>query len=190
MMDAARERERERAREYLRTRGTLLAAPVVRERVAAAFATLESFLDSVPAERAAARPLAGEWTIHEVVDHLLETNRGSLDELRCLLAGQPPPGGPIPAALHSRAPFTRPWPWLLRELRRVDRDIIEALEGVGEGFATAVRAPVVLVIAIETAGARAPIEWVEELDWKAYAIVLRLHAIDHLNQAKKVLSAG
>jgi hypothetical protein len=35
-----------------------------------------------------------------------------------------------------------------------------------------------------------PYEWIEDLDWKAYAIVLRLHAVDHLNQAKKVLAAA
>jgi hypothetical protein len=31
---------------------------------------------------------------------------------------------------------------------------------------------------------------VEELDWKAYAIVWRLHVLDHLNQARKVLAAA
>ena len=34
-----------------------------------------------------------------------------------------------------------------------------------------------------------PLHWVEDLDWKAYAIVWRLHVIDHLKQAKKVLAA-
>jgi hypothetical protein len=32
---------------------------------------------------------------------------------------------------------------------------------------------------------------VEDLEWKAYAMVSwRLHAIDHLNQSRKVLAAG
>ena len=35
-----------------------------------------------------------------------------------------------------------------------------------------------------------PLHWVEDLDWKAYAIVWRLHAIDHLKQLKKVLAAA
>ena len=30
---------------------------------------------------------------------------------------------------------------------------------------------------------------VEDLEWKAYAITWRLHAIDHLHQARKVLAA-
>ncbi len=31
---------------------------------------------------------------------------------------------------------------------------------------------------------------VEELDWKAYAIIFRLHELDHLSQAKKTLKAA
>ena len=39
-------------------------------------------------------------------------------------------------------------------------------------------------------GSGAPLHWIEELDWKAYAITaFRLHEIDHLNQGKKVLQA-
>ena len=32
-------------------------------------------------------------------------------------------------------------------------------------------------------------EEVEDVDWKTYAIIFRLHAIDHMNQAKKGLAA-
>jgi len=53
------------------------------------------------------------------------------------------------------------------------------------------RAPVVMVINIkEGDGGDAPLHWVEELDWKAYAIIFRLHELDHLNQAKKTLKAA
>ena len=38
-------------------------------------------------------------------------------------------------------------------------------------------------------GRTAPLHWVEDLDWKAYALVWRLHVVDHLNQARKVLAA-
>ena len=31
--------------------------------------------------------------------------------------------------------------------------------------------------------------WIEELDWKAYSITWRLHVIDHLKQARRVLAA-
>ena len=39
-------------------------------------------------------------------------------------------------------------------------------------------------------GKTTPLEWIEDLDWKSYTIVSwRLHAIDHVNQARKVLAA-
>ena len=82
------------------------------------------------AAQAARRPIPGEWSAQEIVDHLLETHRPGVDELRCVLAGQRPPGEPIPAALQSKAPLLRPWSWLLDELRRVHTLILDLLEAV------------------------------------------------------------
>jgi len=159
--------------------------------VAAAFAALEAAVAAVPAERACRRSIEGEWCVQEIVDHLVETHRPGLDELRCLLEGRRPPEPPIPPGLQSRAPLLRPWPALLDELRRVHGDIVRALEAVPAGFTTDARAPVVLVVNRKGPDGRsaAPFQWVEELDWKAYAIVWRLHAVDHLNQARKVVAA-
>src|SRR5262249_5817165 len=70
-----------KAREYFATRGTLAPAGALRERIAEAFESLETFLDTVPAAAAARTAIAGEWTIHEIVDHLVETHRPGLDEL-------------------------------------------------------------------------------------------------------------
>jgi hypothetical protein len=114
-----------------------------------------------------------------------------VDELRCLLAGERPPGEAIPAGLQSKAPFLRPWPWLLAELRRVHGDILELLAGVKPDFETDARAPLVMVVNVPRAdGGFDPLHWVEDLDWKAYAITWRLHAIDHLHQARKVAAGG
>lgn len=181
---------RRKAREYLTSRGTLMPTATIRERVGAAFAALDSFLATVPPADAPRRTMPGEWSIQEIVDHLVETHRPGLDELRCLLAGQRPPGEPIPAGLQSRAPLLRPWSWLLGQLRHVHDDILAALAAVPAGFATDARAPLVMVVNVPgpDGGLRA-LEWIEELDWKAYAIVWRLHVLDHLNQAKKVLAA-
>jgi hypothetical protein len=124
------------------------------------------------------------------VDHLVETHRPGLDELWCLLAGRQPPGEPIPAGLQSKAPLLRPWPWLLEELRRVHGKILETLDAVPSDFTTDARAPLVMVVNVKDAeGRTAPLHWVEDLDWKAYAVVWRLHVVDHLNQARKVLAA-
>jgi hypothetical protein len=114
-----------------------------------------------------------------------------VDELRCLLAGQRPPGEPIPAALQSKAPLLRPWSWLLDEMRRVHVLILDLLAAVPPDAPTEARAPIVMVVNVPGPdGAVRALHWVEDLDWKAYAIVWRLHAIDHLKQLKKVLAAG
>lgn len=181
---------RAKAREYLRTKGTLAPFPVIRERIGEAFRAFDALVTSLSAAQAARAAIPGEWTIHEIVDHLVETHRPGLDELWCLLAGRRPPGEPIPAGLQSKAPLQRPWPWLLEELRRVHGKILETLDAAPPDFTTDARAPLVMVVNVKDAqGKTAPLHWVEDLDWKAYAVVWRLHVVDHLHQARKVLAA-
>ena len=180
--------EQVKAKEYLHAKGTRLAAPQIHERVAAGFAALETFLDGVTEAEARVRAIPGEWTIQEVVDHLVETHRPSLEELRDLLAGRRPPGEPIPAGLQSRDPLARPWPLLVTELKRLQAEV-GATIGAAPDRLTDARAPLVMVINVkEPDGRETPLHWIEELDWKAYAIIFRLHVLDHLGQARKVLS--
>jgi len=179
-----------KAREYFKTRGSLVPAASIRERVADAFGTLDAFLEPIAPAIAARAGIPGEWTIHEIVDHLVETHRPGLDELRCLLDGHRPPGEPIPAGLQSSSPLHRPWPSLRAELDRIHREILRTLAAVPPDFATDARAPIVMVVNVADENGRVvPLYWVEDLDWKAYAIVWRLHVIDHLKQARKVHAA-
>ena len=181
---------RARARDYLRDNGTLAPTAVIRRRVATAFDNLEKFLRAVDPARAARRAWPDEWSLHEIADHLLETHRPSRDELRELLAGRRPAGPPIPASLMSKDAFARPWPTLLDELAGVHADIVADLAAAPDALPTDVRAEVVVVMNAETTDGRTvPLTWPDEIDWKAYAVFLRLHAIDHLNQARKVLAA-
>jgi hypothetical protein len=190
-MTADETRAQERAREYFRSKAGLAPA-TVREQIAAAAGSLEAALAEVPADRAPLRPTEGEWSVQEIADHLLETYRPGVDELRCLLAGRRPPGEPIPASLQSKAPLLRPWPWLLDELRRVHATVLDLVGGVSADFATDARAPIVMVVNVAgPGGGLRPLHWVEDLEWKAYALVSwRLHAIDHLKQARKALAAA
>ncbi len=183
----ARAEAQRRAREYLHANGTLASREALRKRVGQAFERLESFLGSVDAARAARVARAGEWSLHEIADHVVETHRPSLGELRSLLAGRRPSGGPVPAGLQSAAPLARPYAAVLGEMKEIHAGVIAALEGARDDFTTEARAPLVMVAdATDATGATVPVHWVDELDWKAYAAVLRLHAIDHLHQAKKV----
>jgi hypothetical protein len=181
--------EQQKALEYLDRKGTRLTAREVRERVGAAFAATEEFLAGVSEAEARRAPAPGEWSVQEIVDHLVETHRPSVGELRGLLRGERPPGGPIPASLQSAAPMGRPWPALVAELRRLHAEVLDTLERVPEELRSAARAPVVMVInAREPDGSERPLSWVEELDWKAYAVIFRLHEIDHLKQARRALA--
>ena len=182
--------EQLKAREYLHAKGTLLTAAQIHERVGAAFAATEALFDAVTEAQARARTIPGEWTVQEVVDHLVETHRPSLHELGELLAGRRPSGGPIPASLQSAAPTGSPWRDLVGKLKDLHAGILTLLAAAPDRLSDA-RAPVVMVINIkEGDGGDAPLHWVEELDWKAYAIIFRLHELDHLNQAKKTLKAA
>jgi hypothetical protein len=180
----------ERARSYFQSKAAL-APSAVREQIAAAFDALDAVLTDVPPAHATRRAIAGEWSVQEVVDHLLETYRSGVDELRCLLAGQRPPGDPIPAALQSKAPLLRPWPWLLDELRRTHRTILDLIDHVAPEAVLDERAPLVMVVNVPDAGgAMRPLSWIEEVEWKAYAMASwRLHAIDHMKQVRRILAA-
>lgn len=175
---------RARAVEYLTANGTLAEAAVVRRRVQQAFENLERFLRGADPAHVRRSPAGGGWSLQEIADHVLQTHRACLAELRQLLAGRRPEGDPVPAGLQSATPLARPWAELLDDLATVHREIVAALAGSPVGDAS-VRAPVVLVVNAPAAGGGvAPVEWIEELDWKAYAVVLRLHAVDHLQQAR------
>jgi hypothetical protein len=180
--------EQERALGYLRENGTEAPRRRIRERVAAAFAALERVVKGVAEADARARPVPGEWSVLEVVDHLVETHRASIGELRDLLDDRRPVGGPIPAALQSADPSGRPWADLVSDLVRSQAEVLSILDAVSTDGLGAARAPVVMVInAREADGRERPLHWVEELDWKAYAIIFRLHVLDHLNQIRKTL---
>jgi len=181
---------RARTREYLQTNGTLVPAATLRRRVSQSFETLDKVLRGADAATAARRAWPHEWSVQEIADHVLETHRPSLHELRDLLAGRRPAGPPVPASLQSAAPLARPWPALLDEMHEVHAAIVAALAAAPDDLPTDMRARVVVVInVVATDGATVPLVWEDEIDWKSYAIFLRLHAVDHFSQAKKVLAA-
>jgi hypothetical protein len=121
--------------------------------------------------------------VRDVADHLLESERPGLDELRCLVAGETPPGPPVPASLRSKAPHHRPWPWLVTELARIHADILATVAGGRPKAAGEPTAPGVFWAEV----AAEPVEWIEELDWRAYAAVLRVHTLEHLAQIRAIL---
>lgn len=181
--------EQAKAKAYLLEKGTQAPIAQIRERVAEAFAAMDTLLDGVTEAQARRAPGAGEWSVHEIVDHLVETHPRALTEMRALLDNRHSPVSPIPAGLQSAAPMARRWDDLCAALRRIHGEVLAALDAAPDR-ATEARAPVIMVINVrEAAGRVTPLHWNEACDWKACAVIFRLHELDHLSQTRKALRA-
>jgi len=174
--------EAERALDYLRTRPAELNVAGVRERVRAAALELEKLVDGVPENEARERPIAGKWNIAEVVDHIAQTQIRAVEELRHLLAGRRPPGPPVYGGLCTGAPDCVSWPELVDGLRSANQALVELLaEAPGAAEEGGATARTILVVNGQTFSV--------DLDWKQYALVQRLHLLEHRTQVKKLLEA-
>jgi hypothetical protein len=182
--------EHAKAKAYLLEKGTQAPVLQIRERVADAFAALDTLLAGVTESQARRAPGGGEWSVHEILDHLVETHPRAIEEMRALLENRHSPVSPIPAGLQSADPAARRWDDLRGELRRLHAEVLDVLAKAPDRM-TEVRAPIIMVINTRRAdGIVTPMQWIEECDWKACAIIFRLHELDHLGQARKTLRAG
>ena len=174
--------------EYLRTRSQEMSASAIREKIRKAAEELESALESVTATQARLHPVAGKWSIAEVVDHIAQTQIRGTEELRHLLAGRRPPLPPVYEALRSGAGQWAPWNLLAEELQAANRAMIEVLEGAADSIssdAPTVRTVMVALRKVEEERTEPQI-YFAELNWKEYALLQRLHLLDHRTQVKKV----
>ena len=182
--------EQAKAKTYLKEKGTEAPVAQIRERVADAFATMDALLDSVTEAQARRKPGHGEWCVQEILDHLVETHPRALEELRAVMENRHSPVSPIPAGLQSAAPMSRRWDDLRATLRRLHGDVLDVLSAAPDRL-TEARAPIVMVINVrDAAGQVKPMHWIEHCDWKACAVIFRLHEMDHLSQARKTLRAA
>ena len=179
--------EQVKAKTYLLEKGTQAPVAQIRERVAEAFAAMDALLEGVTEAQARRAPGGGEWSVHEILDHLVETHPLALEEMRALIENRHSPVSPIPAGLQSGNPAARGWDDLRGELRRLHGEVLDVLAKAPDRM-TAARAPIIMVINTRQAdGSVKAMEWVEECDWKACAIIFRLHELDHLGQARRAL---
>lgn len=172
--------EQTRATEYLRRSGTQASVADIRRKVAETFRELDELVAGIPEELVRVRPRPGRWCVQEVVDHLILSHRPACDELAGLLQGKAPEGEPIPAHLQSPGVMEMEWPALVREMSAVHGRFAALVAEAPEDSPLQARAPLVMVI-----GGR---EWIEELDWKAYAIAFRAHALGHAGQVRAILA--
>jgi hypothetical protein len=132
--------------------------------------------------------MAGKWSIAEVVDHIAQTQIRGTEELRHLLAGRRPPLPPVYEALRSGAGQWAPWNLLVEELHAANGAMIEVLDGALDSIsadAPTVRTVMVALRKIEEERTEPQI-YFAELNWKEYALLQRLHLLDHRTQVKKL----
>jgi hypothetical protein len=181
--------EQTRAMDYLRRHGTESPLADLRRRVEETFRDLAALLREIPEESVRVRPRPGRWCVQEVVDHLVASHRPTVDELADLLRGVSPTGGPIPASLQRPDAMERDWRELVDELDRIHGDIVALLAGAPDDPPGPASARVAMVVkARGEDGEVRPVHWMEELDWKAYVLAIRVHVLDHTAQIRNTLS--
>jgi hypothetical protein len=170
--------------DYLKVRAAEMTTAGIRERIRTAAQELENAVARVSASEARRRPIEGKWNIAEVVDHISQTQIRGTEELRHLLAGRRPPLPPVYEALRSGAGAWAPWELLVEELHTANQAMIDVLESPQPGAPT-VKTVMVTLRALAD-GATGPQIYFVELEWKEYALLQRLHLLDHRTQVKKL----
>jgi hypothetical protein len=180
--------EQLRALDYLRRKGTEAPAETIRQQVAESLAKLEAAAMAVPVALRQKVPGAGRWSVHEILDHLVESHRPAVDQLRSLLEGRTPETPAIQASLQSANPLARPWGELVAELEGIHRSFLDLLATATDGHSLDVRAPIAVVIKVQRPdGSVEPVTWEERLDWKAFIQGLRVHSLQHLEQIARTI---
>ncbi|HSF41048.1 MAG TPA: DinB family protein [Thermoanaerobaculia bacterium] len=181
--------EQLRALAYARKRGTEAPLDSIQAKVAGTYSALIALVEAVPADVARERRSTSGWSVQEVVDHLVESDRLAVDQLGRLLAGESV-DSPIPASLQSPHPLERDWTALLHELRAVHQDILGLLAAATDDLPLTATAPVQMVVKCAGPdGALEPVSWLERFDWKAFSILLHAHNREHIAQVERILNA-
>jgi hypothetical protein len=190
--------------DYVHTRGQTLSAFEICERTRAAAAELEKVVASAKERDIRRKPFPGKWHMADVVDHISQTQIRGAEELRHLLAGRRPPGPPVYEALKSGASEWAPWSTLTSGLHDANVEMLAILESAARdeersggannsGALHATTPPTVLTLMVATT--KLPNDelvaqlWFAELLWKEYALLQRLHLLDHRTQMKKLMAA-
>ena len=176
--------------EYLKMRAKEMGAAAICQRIRSAAADLENAAGEVRPSDARVRPIAGKWNLAEVIDHIAQTQVRGAEELRHLLEGRRPPLPPVYEALRSGAAQWAPWDLLVADLREANRSMIELLERASEEAAEGPRVKTLLVALCKLEdGSSRPQLFFADLTWKEYALLQRLHLLDHRRQLKSIQAA-
>lgn len=176
---------RAKALAYLEKNGTHAPLPELRRKFGQALAGIEALLGGIGEEEARKSPGPGKWSVQEIADHLIQSHAPAIPQVEAAIAGRDP-GEAIPAHLQSADPLGRPYAEAVEALKQVHRGLDALFEKAPEDPAAAGRIPVAMVLKTP-AGDR--LEWIAELDFKAFLQGLRVHTLEHHAQVERTLAA-
>lgn len=188
--EAALRPEQRAALGYVRRRGSEAPLEAIRTRLAGTFDEIEALVAPLDAAVAARRPAPGRWSVHEVVDHLVESDRRGAEQLADLVAGRAV-AAHVPAGLQSAHPAAIGWDELRARFAAVHRAILEILDRATDGTPLEATAPVEMVVRCAGEdGSSTPVHWLQRFDWKAFAILVHAHNREHIGQIRRALDAA
>jgi len=170
---------------YLLEQAPGLPAEVVRQKLAASHTALEAALVGLGEDESHRRE--GGWSIREIVDHMAQTNIRAAEELRHLLAGRRPPFPPVYEGLLSGGAAWVAVDELIAGLQASNAELRAVLGTAADRVMGAVTARTIVVVnGHQPDGTMKPETFPIELEWRAYAMVQRLHAIDHTHGIRQL----
>jgi hypothetical protein len=180
--------EQRQSLDYLRRAGSEAPVESLRKRAASTFEEVEAMLAGLDEAVVRRRPREGAWSVLEVVDHLVESHRPVVHDLERQLAGEEVSEA-VPAHLLSADPHGHDWQQRQADLAAVHRDLLAVLGHADDATPLAATMPVVMVVKCATGdGGVESVEWVERFDWKASALIVRAHTLEHVAQLRRILT--
>ena len=165
--------EQDQLRSYLAAQSAKLSAAAIRDRVQEAADEFLAAVRGVAEATARKAPAEGEWSVAEVMDHVILTLEEVTAIMRTLAGGSRPARAMTIAAQPVRAAGL-PFAELLDRLRLRQAAVSEFLDAERDEPHTDLR------VSDNDFG---------EINWKGYALILRLHYKDHAQQVTKTVAA-
>lgn len=162
--------EREKLRSYLAAQSAKLSAADIRQRLEEAAAEFFAAVGRATDVAARTPPAAGEWSVAEIVEHVALTLEDVTRIMRALVDGRRPAS---PMSSHEPVNAGLPLADLvarLRSSRAAAAGLLEAQRGE------------------PNTDLRVAESYFGEINWKGYALILRLHYKDHAQQVQKTLT--
>jgi len=181
--------ESQRMIDYLKTRAVELTPTEICARVRSASDEFETSFKDISEDDARARPTPGKWTIMEVLDHVAQTQVRAAEELRHLLSGRRPPLPPVYEGLKSGAASWAPLAQIAGDVREANHELLALLTEAKDPPSQAKVASVIVANSKLPDGSLKPQIFLYDLDWREYALLQRLHLLDHRRQIKELRGA-